>query len=302
MEEITFEENPLVTLLRIGEECRSWALPDTTTAPYVPLEEPEPVTIIGQTQAKTLLSVVKGRSVLMLGPPGCGKTTLARWYLYQFGPILFVNGSRADKQLDIITQHDGPVLIDEAHRMDTFEALYPLLDRPLSDQHVFAFTTTDPSKLPGPLKTRLVTVSLSCYNLQELTEIGKLAAPYLSHNVRFKLAEYARGSPRRVKLLADLTWRTLVKAKHLKVSEEEIGGILSFLGYAEGLTVQERAYMMALKDGPRSVSTLAGMMGTTIASVKALEAELIQMGLTGISGRGRWLTEKGKEVMKRLNS
>lgn len=271
----------------------------TRTEPEVPTVDDCPV-IIGQTQARNLLNVVAPAHCLFLGPPGVGKTTLAGWYLSRFGPRLMVNGTEADRMLGIIQQFDGPILIDEAHRMDMFEALYPLIDGDGKDDGcVFAFVTTDPSKLPKPLRTRLITVSLTGYTLQELAEIGELVAPDLGEKVRLEIARFARGSPRRAKILSDTVQR-VAKSKNRQVLVNEVGGVLRYLGYDQGLTAQERAFLLALKDTARSVTTVAGMLGTTTSSCKDIEADLIQMGLTGISSKGRGLTEEGKKIVEVL--
>ena len=249
--------------------------------------------IINQEQAKRLLEAVSGSHVLLLGPPGSGKTLIALAYLSRFGRVLELDGGRVTSRLGFLTRFRGPVLVDEAHRLKEPELLYPLLDGPKG--RVFAFTTTDEGLLPGPLLTRLVQVALRPYTTSDLAQIGLQAAPNLRPSTLDKLALLARGSPRRVKMLA-----RLVSSVAPDAGPDAVLQILHALGHPLGFTLREVAYLNSLRDRPRSISTLAGLLGTGRETIRTIEAELIRMGLVEITGRGRSLTSEGSRVLSQL--
>lgn len=265
------------------------------------------IKIINQLEAKRLLVAVTPANVLLLGPAGYGKTTLGLAYLSQFvsvqSPVMIVNGTNADGELADLTWHKGPVLIDEIHRMHRHEALYPMLDGKIeqgfmrkSGIKTFAFTTTDEGTLPSPLLSRLVHVVLTPYTKEHLALIAQIAAPEFAAAILDEIARYCWGSPRKAKLLANLLARA--KIRH----PGQVGRVLCTIGYPLGLSYRQVSLLGALAYDSRSLSTLAGILGTGVQTVRLWESELIQARLMRITNKGRSLTQTGASVLENLNN
>jgi Holliday junction resolvasome RuvABC ATP-dependent DNA helicase subunit len=179
--------------------------------------------------------------------------------------------------------------VDEVHRISNLEALYPVLDatRPrgwFAKNSVYAFTTTDEGRLPPAFRSRLVLVSLEPYSQAELAAIA-YHERRLPDEALFEVARLARGSPRRAKLL--------VRLCKSATSASQVRAMLRHVGYSGGLSSRERTLLNLLRDGPKSIATLASMMGTSHNTVKQLESDLIAAGLVQIDHRGRSLTSHG---------
>lgn len=239
--------------------------------------------IVGQRAVLNLLGMLDRESVLLVGPAGTGKTKIGLAYLSRFGKPLVVNCSmERPKLIEAVTSSQAPTLLDEAHLLRQPEWLYPLLDaKPsfLRPRRPFALTTTDETRLPVPLRSRLVQVELECYTTDELAAIGVING--LRPEVAAVVASVARGIPRRVVLLS----RIVKKAR----DGDEATAILQACGYLDGLSPRERRYLEVLGDSPKSLTLLANMLGMSEAAVRELEAELIGMGLVAVGPRGRSL-------------
>jgi Holliday junction resolvasome RuvABC ATP-dependent DNA helicase subunit len=239
------------------------------------------IRIIGQSKARLLLELLAASrsNILAVGPPGHGKTTLAKFYLARFGKPMVVAGRIKTERLEeILKTTQDPMLIDEAHKLIVPETIYESLD---AHRRVFALATTDQGLLPGPLQSRLFLVALEPYTTAELAVIAAQTAPRLSADVLWEIALYARGSPRRAEMLAKLLGSSRIRGT--------TSAVLTALGYEGGLNAQERAMIQMLATGPKSLHTLSGFLGVGPETVRSIESDLLANGIIEITSRGRKL-------------
>jgi len=133
------------------------------------------------------------------------------------------------------------------------------------------------------------------YTIRDLAEIAQQVAPRLSIPVLTEIAKFSWGSPRRVKILASLLTKS-GGARH----PGHVSTILSGVGYPLGLSGRQIALLEALELTPRSMNTLAGILGTDRQTISLIESDLVRAELITIGSRGRRLTKLGMIVLGRL--
>ena len=287
---------------------------------------------VGQRELKEHLSIVldaaklRGQPadhLLLAGPPGLGKTTMAGIVAAEMGVRLHITSGpaleRAGDLAAILTKlEEGDVLfIDEIHRLSRAveEILYPAMEDFQLDIVVGkgpaassirltlpAFTlggvTTRTGMITGPLRDRVGLVArLDYYADDELEAIVRQAAGILrvqiSSDGAWEIARRSRGTPRiALRLLRRVRDFAEVRGDGT-ISEATAREGLKVFGVDErGLDKVDRAILNAIcvqfGGGPVGLSTVAISVGEQPETVEDMyEPFLIQQGLLARTPRGR---------------